>query len=280
MNVRLEDNYEKNRKLKIIYISIISVCILAVLITVIVQIVRNIDSNEPPSVTNERVNKYKDMFNDIFENKVNYLENNSYRIDRIDSNQEIVYTGYKDKNNKISDYNLDVNIPYINIQNEVIKGFNDEIKEIFEQKAKDILNTQRQNIIYSVNYCAYVTNNILSLVIRSNLKEGENPARDIIQTYNYDLINQKEVSFEDLLELKSVSRLDASRKIKAEIKEIETVVNNMAELGYNLYPRNSNDEIYDIDNITEFFIGEDNALYVIFAYGNQNNTSEMDIVVL
>ena len=54
----------------------------------------------------------------------------------------------------------------------------------------------------------------------------------------------------------------------------------MAELGYNLYPRNSNDEIYDIDNITEFFIGEDNALYVIFAYGNQNNTSEMDIVVL
>ena len=280
MNVRLEDNYEKNRKLKIIYISIISVCILAVLITVIVQIVRNIDSNEPPSVTNERVNKYKDMFNDIFDNKVNYLENNSYRIDRIDSNQEIVYTGYKDKNNKISDYNLDVNIPYINIQNEVIKGFNDEIKEIFEQKAKDILNTQRQNIIYSVNYCAYVTNNILSLVIRSNLKEGENPARDIIQTYNYDLINQKEVSFEDLLELKSVSRLDASRKIKAEIKEIETEVNNMAELGYNLYPRNSNDEIYDIDNITEFFIGEDNALYVIFAYGNQNNTSEMDIVVL
>ena len=280
MNVRLEDNYEKNRKLKIIYISIISVCILAVLITVIVQIVRNIDSNEPPSVTNERVNKYKDMFNDIFENKVNYLENNSYRIDRIDSNQEIVYTGYKDKNNKISDYNLDVNIPYINIQNEVIKGFNDEIKEIFEQKAKDILNTQRQNIIYSVNYCAYVTNNILSLVIRSNIKEGENPARDIIQTYNYDLINQKEVSFEDLLELKSVSRLDASRKIKAEIKEIETEVNNMAELGYNLYPRNSNDEIYDIDNITEFFIGEDNALYVIFAYGNQNNTSEMDIVVL
>ena len=280
MNVRLEDNYEKNRKLKIIYISIISVCILAVLITVIVQIVRNIDSNEPPSVTNERVNKYKDMFNDIFENKVNYLENNSYRIDRIDSNQEIVYTGYKDKNNKISDYNLDVNIPYINIQNEVIKGFNDEIKEIFEQKAKDILNTQRQNIIYSVNYCAYVTNNILSLVIRSNLKEGENPARDIIQTYNYDLINQKEVSFEDLLELKSVSRLDASRKIKAEIKEIETEVNNMAELGYNLYPRNSNDEIYDIDNISEYFIGEDNALYVIFAYGNQNNTSEMDIVVL
>ena len=28
------------------------------------------------------------------------------------------------------------------------------------------------------------------------------------------------------------------------------------------------------------FIGEDNVIYVIFAYGNQNNTSEMDIVIM
>lgn len=280
MNVRLEDNSEKNKKLKIVYITIISVCILAVLITVIIQIVKNIDINSTPSVSDERLTKYKEDFNNIFENKVNYLENNSYRIDKIDESQEIVYTGYSDKNNKISDYNLDVNIPYINIQNAVIDQFNKDIKEIFEQKAKDILNTQKQNIIYSVNYCAYVTNNILSLVIRSNLKEGENPARDIVQTYNYDLINQKEFSFEDMLGLKSISRLDASRKIKAEIKEIENEVNNMAELGYSVYPRDSSSDIYDIDNITEYFIGEDNTLYVIFAYGNQNNTSEMDIVVM
>ena len=280
MNVRLEDNSEKNKKLKIIYITIISVCILAVLITVVIQIVKNIDINSTPSVSDQRLTKYKEDFNNIFENKVNYLENNSYRIDKIDESQEIVYTGYSDKNNKISDYNLDVNIPYINIQNDVIEQFNKDIKEVFEQKAKDILNTQKQNIIYSVNYCAYVTNNILSLVIRSNLKEGENPARDIVQTYNYDLINQKEFSFEDMLGLKSISRLDASRKIKAEIKEIENEVNNMAELGYSVYPRDSSSDIYDIDNITEYFIGEDNTLYVIFAYGNQNNTSEMDIVVM
>ena len=280
MNVRLEDNYEKNKKLKIVYITIISICILAVLITIIIQIVKSIDTSQPPSIVDERLTKYKESFNEIFENKVNYLENNNYKIDKIDNSKEIIYTGYSDKNNKISDYNLDVNIPYINIQNSVIDGLNNEIKEVFEKKARDILNTQKQNIIYSVNYCSYITNNILSLVIRANLKEGENPARDIVQTYNYDLINQKEVSFEDMLELKSVSRLDASRKIKAEIKEIENEVKNMSQLGYSVYPRNSSDEIYDIDNITEFFIGEDNALYVIFAYGNQNNTSEMDIVVL
>ena len=259
MNVRLEDNYEKNKKLKIVYITIISICILAVLITIIIQIVKSIDTSQPPSIVDERLTKYKESFNEIFENKVNYLENNNYKIDKLDNSKEIIYTGYSDKNNKISDYNLDVNIPYINIQNSVIDGFNNEIKEVFEKKARDILNTQKQNIIYSVNYCSYITNNILSLVIRANLKEGENPARDIVQTYNYDLINQKEVSFEDMLELKSVSRLDASRKINAEIKEIENEVKNMSQLGYSVYPRNSSDEIYDIDNITEFFIGEDNA---------------------
>ena len=33
------------------------------------------------------------------------------------------------------------------------------------------------------------SNNILSVIVRSTLKEGTNPQRDIVQTYNYDLIN-------------------------------------------------------------------------------------------
>ena len=69
MNVRLEDNSEKNKKLKIIYITIISVCILAVLITVVIQIVKNIDINSTPSVSDQRLTKYKEDFNNIFENK-------------------------------------------------------------------------------------------------------------------------------------------------------------------------------------------------------------------
>jgi len=118
------------------------------------------------------------------------------------------------------------------------------------------------------------------MVIRSTLKEGENAERDIIRTYNYDLTNQKEYSFEDMLKLKSISRVEASRQIKSEIKTIEAEVNNMLEMGYKLYSRDSSNEIYDIDNISEFFIGEDNTLYIIFAYGNQANTSELDIVVM
>ena len=40
-----------------------------------------------------------------------------------------------------------------------------------------------------------ISNNILSLVVRSTLKEGSNnPQRDIVQTYNYDLTNQKKIT--------------------------------------------------------------------------------------
>ena len=279
MNLRLEDESEKNKKLKIMYIIIISICVVAVIATVVIQIVKNLPSKEP-QIDTSILERYKEDFEKIFTNKVNYLKNNEYKITRIDESKQIVYTGYENKDNKVSDYNLDVNIPYINIKNETVEKFNKDIKDTFEQKAKNILSTQSQNIIYNVDYCAYVTNNILSLVVRSTLKEGENTQREIIQTYNYNLTSQKEVTFEDLLNFKNITRQDAGNKIKSEIKSVESKVNELSQLGYKIYQRNSNSDIYKLDNISEYFIGEDNVIYVIFAYGNKSNTNEKDIILL
>lgn len=262
------------------YIIIISICIIAILATVIIQIVKNKPEKEGNDVDTSYLQKYKDDFDKIFTNKVNYLKNNEYKIDRIDESKQIIYTGYTNKENKVSDYNLDVNIPYINIKNSVIEKFNKDIRDTFEQKAKDVLSTQSQNIIYTVDYSAYITNNMLSLVVRSTLKEGENPQRDIVQTYNYDLTEKKEISFEDLLNFRGITRQEAGNKIKSEIKTVENKINELSQLGYKVYLRDSNSDIYKLDNITEYFIGEDNVIYVIFAYGNQNNTSEMDIVIM
>ena len=279
MNLRLDNEREQNNKLKIIYIIIIVICILALIIAGVIQIFKNKPQKEP-DVDTSVLQKYRDDFDKIFTNKVNYLKNNEYKIEKIDDSKQIVYTGYTNKDIKVSDYNLDVNIPYINIKNSVIEKFNKDIKDTFEQKAKDILSTQSQNIIYTVDYSAYVTNNMLSIVVRSTLKEGENPQRDIVQTYNYDLTEKKEISFEDLLNFKGITRQEAGNTIKAEIKNVENKINELAQLGYKVYLRDSNNSIYKLDNITEYFIGENNVIYVIFAYGNKNNTSEMDIVVL
>ena len=194
------------------------------------------------------------------------MENNSYKITKIEEDEEIIYTGYQDNSNKINDYELDVNIPYINIgNNALIDSYNQEIRDVFEAKAKSVLNTQNSSVIYTVNYSAYISNNILSLVIRSTLKEGSNPQRDMVQTYNYDLETQKECTIDELLELKGISKQEANRKIRDKIKEVQESVDELAQLGYTIYQRNPDDDMYSINNVSEFFLGADNALYIVYA---------------
>ena len=285
MNVVIEDVSKKQKGLKIFYIIIISICVISIITATIIQA---INEKQPtsggniklPELTDDKISVYKEQFNNIFENRVNYLENNSYKIDKEKDEKEIVYLGYQNKDTKINDYELDVNIPHINIKNETIEQFNKQIKDTFETKAKSVLNTQNSNIIYTVDYSAYISNNILSVVVRSTLKEGANPQRDIVQTYNYDLTNHKKCSIDEMLEIKGISKKDASQKIKNEIKIVQERVDELRKLGYAIYARDYTNDMYSINNVTEYFMGEDGALYIIYAYGNQNHTSEMDIVVM
>ena len=285
MNLVLDDDELKQKKLKRFYISILVICVVAIISAFVIQIVKEqqeIANNNKISVEeiNSELNVNKEQFSGLFKNKVNYLENNAYKITKIDANKEIVYLGYKNNDIEVNDYELDVNIPYINIDNEVAKEFNTQIKEIFENKAKSVLNSQNNNILYTVDYSAYVSNNILSLVVRSTLKEGTNAQREIIQTYNYDLKNHKECTIDDILELKGIEKKDAGKTIKLEIKEIQERVEELASLGCLVYPRDYTDDIYNINNVTEYFLGKDNVLYIIYAYGNNNHTNEMDIVIM
>ena len=140
--------------------------------------------------------------------------------------------------------------------------------------------SQNSNIIYTVNYSAYISNNILSLVVRSTLKEGTNPQRDIIQTYNYDLTNQKEYTIDNILEAKGITKKEANQKIKEEIKTQQEKSEELEKLGYTTYKRDYTSDMYSINNVTEYFIGKDNALYIIYAYGNENNTNEMDVIIM
>ena len=284
MNVVIEDESKKNKRLKILYITILAICAIAVILTITLQIVKNNKEKKEEllhALSESEIDKYKNEFNDIFQNKVNYAENNSYKITKIESKEEIVYIGYQNNEKKLNDYELDVNIPYININNEKVNEFNTQIKDIFEKKAKSILNTQSGNIVYSVKYSAYISNNILSLVIRSTLKEGTNPQRDIVQTYNYDLMNQKEYTIDDILQAKGITKKIANQKIKEEIKDAQQRSESLQKItGASTYTRDYTSDIYNINNVTEYFLGENNALYIIYAYGNENNTNEMDVIVM
>lgn len=282
MNVVIEDDSKKNKRLKILYIVIISICIIALISAVVIQVVENKRAvkSSLPTLTESQINQHKNEFYNIFENKVNYADNNSYKITKVESKEEIVYVGYESHEKKIGDVELDVNIPYININNDKIEEFNTQIKDTFEKKAKSILNSQNDNVIYTVKYSGYVSNNILSLIIRSTLKEGTSPQRDIIQTYNYDLENKKEYTIDDMLQAKGITKKEANQKIKDEIKSTQQKAEELQKLGYSTYTRDYTSDMYSINNVTEYFMGKDNALYIIYAYGNENNTNEMDIVIM
>ena len=89
-----------------------------------------------------------------------------------------------------------------------------------EKETEDILASENQNTIYTVEYIANVQDDILSLMIRSNLKEGASAQRVIIETFNYDLRNNKEISLEELLKIKGLNKQEVQEKINNEIVKI------------------------------------------------------------
>ena len=217
-------------------------------------------------------------FDDIFQNHLEEYTTD-VNIKKIDEAQELVYTYYTKNENKKNSYDLNLNIPYINIDNETIAVYNEEIKQTYEATAERILQTENKNIIYSMQYEATIENDILSLIIRVNLKEGLNAQRLIIQTFNYDLKNNKEINLEEMINLKQLNTNDVQNKINEEINSEYQRVEDLRSLGYEIFERNPENEMYKIENSQEFFV-KDGNIYIIYAYGNENFTSEMDLVIV
>ena len=53
----------------------------------------------------------------------------------------------------------------------------------------------------------------------------------------------------------------------------------LSDLGYSVYERDTESAMYTVENTGVFFLGKNNSLYIIYPYGNTNNTSEIDIIV-
>ena len=83
-----------------------------------------------------------------------------------------------------------------------------------------------------------------------------------------------------MLNAKGITKKEANQKIKEEIKQQQEKSEELEKLGYTTYKRDYTSDIYNINNATEYLMGEDNALYIIYAYGNENNTNEMDVVIM
>ena len=265
-----------NKKRKLIYIAIGVVCILAIIFAIVIQMIQL--STSKPKVEEKPVIEVKE-FSSIFDNKINKQKFDIGQIDKINDDKEIVYTAYEYTEKLDGKYDIDVKIPSINIENEESETINKEISDIFKAKAQSIMsNENSKNIIYTVEYTAYINTNILSVVIKSNLKEGQNAQRVIIKSYTYNITSGELIDINELLSIKKEDETKVRKAIQKVVSANAKQSESLKSLGYKVYERNINDEMYNVENISNFFYGPDGVLYIIFAYGNNNFTAELDVI--
>ncbi len=287
MNVTLPEKEKLNKKYVIIYSIIIVFCIICVFIAFYVQFYARIDLAKLVGINQEErfgqkdeeeIETLKTDFLNVFTNGIDGTDGD-YNNKKTDINEDLVYIGYEKKESKVNSYDLQVRIPKINIESEIVNQYNKEIEEVFVNMTKRILESENRNIIYTVEYVANVQDGILSVMIHSNFKEGTNAQRVIIKTYHYDLRNNKEITLKDILKFEQLDEQKVQEQINYAIEEEQKKVEDLRQLGYNIYNRDVKRDIYKIENTTEFYI-KNNALYIIYAYGNETSTSEMDIIVI
>lgn len=286
MNVVLPEKDRIKKQQLIIYVSIIFVCIISVIIAFYVQFYTRIDIGKVFGITqsglgnktDEQQQTLKTEFNTIFDNNIKN-DNGDNNSKKIDQDKKLVYTKYEKKDTKLNSYDLEVHIPYINISGEVVEKYNQEIEKVFVDMARTVLQSENNNAVYDVQYVANVQDDILSLMIKSNFKEGNKPQKVIVQTYNYDLRNNKEITLGEILKIERLDENTVQSKIKSEVQTEQKKAQDLKSLGYNIYSRDVNSDIYSIEKSTEFYFADD-VLYIIYAYGNEAATSEMDIVIL
>lgn len=275
----------KNQKL--IFILIGAFCVFALIAGIYTQFFVEKSENDTQDPTNNINNDIKPKTQEEIKTQLsnlftNELISNNYDVTNLQKRNElkdIVYSAY-DIQKQEENYEVNIHLPVVNIKGDVPTEFNKTTQSIFVNKASEILNNKyTEKVIYSVDYIAYINDNILSLVIKSTLKQGNNPQRVIVQTYNYNLETGEKVQLADVLTKKNIVQTDCQNKINEIVAKAQEEAQVLLKSGYTVYNRNLSDSIYQISNISTFFLGKNQELYIIFAYGNQNYTSEMDVVL-
>lgn len=280
MNVILPEKPKIINRRNVAYLTIFVVCTVAIAIAMYqffsdekLGVIVGITENE-----NEEYDILKTEFYNLFTNKLE-VDEQIQDIKKVEHDEEIVYTSYEKEEKSLNNYTIDVKLPCINIDNNLTKGYNDDIKKNFQKPAEDIMRTEGRNIIYTVNYMACVENDILSIAILSSFKDGNNTQRTILKTYNYNISSNKEATIKDCIGIKGINENTLENKIRTEIEKSQQQAEQLKELGYDIFARDVNDEMYRTNNIKNFILYK-GYIYIVFPYGNRNDTSEVDIVIL
>ncbi len=266
-----------------IYALIVAFCIIAIIVGINAQFFSTKESDEVPEINVSNVvsvNEELDISNkfmQLFDNKLpQFKEYPNIQKGDLSKNYLYIYSENPQLPNgpyskKLDGkYDIVAYLPVFNINSDVTNSFNNITINYFVKMMNDIVLNGTTNTNLTISFAANVNDNILSVAIIAKLKEGDKPQRIMIQGYNYDLANNKEVKVADVLAKKNVDMATANSKIEKVVKSADNT----------LYKRELTNPIYSIDKVTNFILGRNGELYIIYAYGNQANvySSEMDIV--
>lgn len=264
----------KKYKMIIMIISIILICSIAIAFGVYAQITNR---SEIKQGNEDKYIALKGKFKESFTNTVNIETNPKENINY----EEIIYCKHDVVDKKEGKYDVIAKIPAFKGESETIKEINKQINKTFTKEIAAFAKEDVYGVTYSLDYVAYVNNNIISLVIRGKYKEGSKPQKIIVQTYNYDIEKDKLLNIEDIIKYKNLDKKDMQDRIQEEIKKENIQNKSTAEQGFNIFIRDESSKIYQVENTPNFFLGEDNYLYLVYAYGNeeQTYTSQIDLVI-
>lgn len=269
---------------KFLIITVIAICVFSLAYGIYYEISRTKMIRPTNDIDNGNSSNDIYDFDALFDNNINYQGYSVGSENKQDTSKEIVYTIYKLNQSSEGKYDINVELPYININNKKIIEINREIITLFGQKVQSILSdtntANKQNVIYTVEYTSCVNENILSVVIKSTLKEGSNAQRLIIQAYTYNLSSNEIIPLKTMIEIKGLDKAKVREQIRRVVQEGSEQSANLSALGYNVFVRDLNSDIYEIENSNNYYLGPNGTIYIIYAYGNTRYTSEKDIVII
>ncbi len=228
--------------------------------------------------TAEEIDILKSNFNSLFKNSL-VVNSEDIKVSKIEPKNDYVYTGYNLVNEDENYYSVNAQVPVININSDKAREINSKIKTEFYDIANNIMRRKEGNTIYSVSYAAFINNDVLSLVIKASLKEADKSEKLMVKTYNYALSEDRELTLNDLITLKETTAVDVQKTIDNDIKTAYTNAKIIAEQFGNLYERDLSSNIYKVENTSNFFLTQDGYVYIVYAYGNDDYTNEMDLII-
>ena len=227
----------------------------------------------------EEIDALKSNFNSLFTNTL-IGENENLNVDRIKiENTNLVFTTYSLVNNDENYYEVNAQIPILNIDTERAKEINAEIKSEFYDTANSIMRKTEGYTVYTVSYASFVNKDIVSIVIKALLREEGKAEKLTVKTYNYSISEERLLPLTDLIKLKETSVDKVQNIINDDIKKAYNNAKIIADEFGELYERDLSSDIYKVENATTFFLTQDGYVYVVYAYGNNDYTNEIDISI-